>query len=216
MNERTIRITGTGKKKYQPDQIVVSINYDETFPTYEEAMQAGVTYTGIVKKKAASAGVDESSVKTSSFNVSRRTTSVKDQYGNYHDKFMGYEATIYFRIRIPVDNRLLSKLLYEFRDHQGDIRFSYTLSDREKANEEVLQIAVENATKKANALAKASGVTLGKILNIDYSFGRVDVSFTERKYCFSAPNVCGSAPEIDIDPEDLEVEDTVTIIWEIE
>ena len=155
-------------------------------------------------------------MKTSSFNVSRRTTSVKDQHGNYHDKFLGYEASIHFKIRMPVDNRLLSKLLYAFRDHQGDIRFSYTLSDREKANEEVLQIAAENATKKAKTLAKSLDVALGRILNVDYSVGRVDIEYVQRDYCLRSPDAGCSAPEIDVDPEDLEVEDSVTIVWEIE
>ena len=77
-----------------------------------------------------------------------------------------------------------------------------------------MELAVKAAVKKAEILAKAAGETLGEILNIDYSYGRVEFEYDRGMvYECSKPMIVGSAPEIDIDPEELEIKDTVNIIW---
>ena len=78
----------------------------------------------------------------------------------------------------------------------------------------MLEKAVEDSTTKAKVLAKASGVKLKEILNIDYSWGEIDI--------YSSPMddwmVCEAAStyDIDIEADDIDVQDTVTITWTIE
>ena len=65
---------------------------------------------------------------------------------------------------------------------------------------------------------KAAGVSLGEIKSIDYSWGEIKI--------FSKPLDFGScdmllaeaepkAYDIDIEADDIDVQDTVTIVWEI-
>lgn len=66
-------------------------------------------------------------------------------------------------------------------------------------------------------LAKAAGIHIGELDHIDYSWGKVDFEVRPvQDVCFES---CGMAPaggiSMDIEPDDMEAEDTVTVVWEI-
>ena len=67
---------------------------------------------------------------------------------------------------------------------------------------------------KAEILCKASGVTMGDLIAIDYNWGELDIySHTRYDCCEDAMPLM--AKSIDIDPDDIDVSDTATFIWEI-
>ncbi len=212
---RTITVTGKGIKTYKPDQIIISLSYENVSKEYDEALEKAAEYTRVIKEKAVSAGADASKVTTQSFNVSRKTESRKDKDGEYHYYFVGYEVNVRFEITIPMDNRLLSEILFALREHKGNVKFRYALKDREKANEEVMELAVASALKQAKILTKAADERLGEIISINRSYGEVRFS---RDYddCDSSM-LCSStmriAPQMDINPDDLVVNDSVNITW---
>lgn len=82
--------------------------------------------------------------------------------------------------------------------------------------EEVLKRAVENSKEKSEILATAAGVNLGEIQSIDYSWGEIDIR-TSPVDMFEAKRTLALEPsyDIDIEPDDIDVADTVTILWEI-
>ena len=214
MEQRTIRITGEGSKKFKPDQTKISLIYKSVLPTYDEALEKAAEYTRLIKAKALEAGAEEGSVRTSSFDVSADYDSYTDKEGNRHSRFNGYAAEVDFTITVPFDNKLLSKVLFALKDYAGKFRLSYSLKDREKAKEEVTALAVASARKKAELLASAAGEKLGELLSIDYSYGRVEVDYGYREdLCCSITNKFSEAPQMEIDPEDLTVSDTVNIVW---
>lgn len=85
---------------------------------------------------------------------------------------------------------------------------SYTLKD-DSHRTELLKKAVEAAHTAAETLARASGVNVGKLQNIDYT------SYGERPHVMRAMALdtgVGAAAE----PEGIELSETVTCEWEIE
>ncbi len=216
MEQRTIRITGEGSKKFKPDQTRISLSYKMLLPTYDEALEKAAAFTRHIKAKTLEAGVREGDVRTSSFEVSPSYEYYTDKKGNRHSRFKGYAADVGFAITIPFDNKLLSNVLFTLKDYAGEFRIGYSLKDREKAKEEVTSLAVESARKKAELLASAVGEELGEILSIDYSYGRVEVDYGYREgMCYSITNKFSDAPEMEIDPEDLTISDTVNIVWRL-
>ena len=77
---------------------------------------------------------------------------------------------------------------------------------------------MEDAFAKAGVLAKASGVSLKEIQSIDYSWGEIDFEYRPMdggilaERCMAEPT---AAYSLDIEPDDIEVSDTVTVVWEI-
>ena len=79
----------------------------------------------------------------------------------------------------------------------------------------MLRSAASNAKRKAEILCDASGVTMGELISIDYNWGELDI------YSHTCYNSCEDVMPImargavDIDPEDIDVTDTATFVWEI-
>lgn len=97
-----------------------------------------------------------------------------------------------------------------------------TVSDPEDAKNELLGKAVTDAKEKASVLTQAAGVELMAIQSIDYSWSQVNFEVQPMNRmlmadeCLAAPMVAESASyDMDIEPDDIEVSDTVTVIWEI-
>ncbi len=58
----------------------------------------------------------------------------------------------------------------------------------------------------------AAGVTLGDLIQIDYSWSEIHIQ-PRLKVCEMA--IESSSPAYDITPEDVDVSDSVTVIWAI-
>ena len=71
--------------------------------------------------------------------------------------------------------------------------------------------------EKAEILCEASNVALGDLLAIDYNWGELNVvSRTEYmldEKCLAMP--MGAMADMDIEPDDIDVSDTATFVWEI-
>ena len=82
----------------------------------------------------------------------------------------------------------------------------------------MLENAINNSKEKAIVLANASGVKLGNILSIDYSWSELRISSSpcENKKWFFEEDNDESDYVIDVEIDDIDVTDTVTVIWNIE
>lgn len=89
----------------------------------------------------------------------------------------GYKYVHRMKIEFPADNQRLGKMLYALAHCPVSPEFSieYTVSDPETSKNELLGKAVKDSLKKASVLAEASDVKLGKIINIDYSWARLNL-----------------------------------------
>ena len=98
-------------------------------------------------------------------------------------------------------------------DVEVNFDIKYTVKDKEKVKNDLLEKAVEDATTKAKVLSKASGVKLKEILNIDYTWGEINIT-SEPKIDWMMIKE-ETSYNIDIEAEDIDVQDTVTITWAI-
>ena len=99
-------------------------------------------------------------------------------------------------------------------------QFSFFVKDVEASKNELLGKAVTDAKAKAEVLTSAAGVKLLDILSIDYSWGEIDfeispmrgdLGYGEYKMALAEP----AGYDIDIESDDIEVNDTVTVVWGI-
>lgn len=128
------------------------------------------------------------------------------------------------KVEFPSDNDQLGKVLYALANCpvKPEFRLSYTVSDPEAAKNELLGKAVTDAKEKASVLTQAAGVTLKDIQSIDYSWGEIDFEYRPMNgmlmadECLAAPMAAkGASYDMDIEPDDIEVSDTVTVLWDI-
>ena len=126
------------------------------------------------------------------------------------------------KVEFESDNQRLGKILYALAvcPLHPEFRLAYTVKDPEAVKNELLGKAVRDAVAKAGVLSDAAGVKLGEIQSMDYSWGKIDFEFKpmdEMPIPGSGMSAClkESTLDLDIEPDDIEVQDTVTVIWEI-
>ena len=216
--ERTIRVTGRGILSIAPDQIRLELQTGGVSETYEGAMRRMSELTEELQAALAAVGFAKDALKTSRMGVEERREGYQDEKGVWRDRFVGYECAHQTSLEFPRDNALLGKTLTALAKCEAKpaVSIRYTVRDPEGVKNELLGRAVADAAEKARQLSAAAGVALGEVLSIDYSWGRIDLlSRTERTVKLAAAAGASNALSFDVSPEDIRLEDTVTVLWAI-
>ncbi len=218
---RTIRVTGKGLIRLRPDTTRITLSLEGLYPEYDETLRRSSRDTEELRKVLGAFGFESADLKTLSFDVETEYEGYNER-GAYKKRFLGYRFRHEMKVEFPSDNDRLGKILYALANCpvRPEFRLSYTVSDPQAAKNELLGKAVADAKEKARVLAKAAGVVLKDIRSIDYSWGEIDLEFrpTGRMMCESncAPMAEGAGSyDLDVEPDDIEVSDTVTVLWEI-
>ena len=216
--DRTIRVTGKGKISVKPDTIRLKIEATGTYKEYSLSLRKSTEHTNLLREMISKAGLDSQNLKTTHFGIDTDYESYYDKNGDYQRRFTGYKYTHNLYIQFPNDNEQLGRILYQLANNAVNVEFSirHTVKDVDVVKNELLSKAVEDSKMKAGVLAKAAGVSLGEIKTIDYSWGELEIySEPIDKMMLAKSMGEGEAYNLDIEADDIDVQDTVTIVWEI-
>ena len=218
---RTITVKGTGNVSARPDFIVLSLNIEAISETYDRAMTEASERIKKLQDAAVLVGYEKSDMKTTSFNVQTRYENVKDRQGNYKREFAGYACSYHLKLAFDFDSKQLAKVISVIADcgAQPELSIAFTVKNPSRVSEELLISATKNAKTKAEILCKASGYALGQLLNIDYNWGELNV-FSRTSYdvedCIQPLMAMSKCAAPEIEPDDIDVTDTVAFTWEIQ
>ena len=220
--ERTIKVTGKGKISVKPDTIRLTITQTALHHVYEDAIKDSADKKEFLNNELKGLGFEKSELKTLHYNVDSEYESYQDKNNNWKRRFSGYKYTHRMKLEFASDNALLGKVLSVVSRCPGEPEFSiqYTISDAEAAKNELLAKAVEDSKIKANVLSTAAGVSLKEIMTIDYSWGEIDfvtrpVNELMMRSCIDS-ELAEESINFDIEADDIDVTDTVTVVWSIE
>lgn len=215
--ERKIKVTGRGKICVKPDLIKVNIEFSNIFKKYDDCISESSNSIKELRKIIETSSLNPKDLKTIEF-------SVDSEYERYYDvdvykkRFIGYKYMHKLYIKFPNDNELLGKLLYELSKSKNNYEFSinYTVKDMESAKNKLLKKAVEDSKIKALILAEAAQVSLGEISYIDYSWSEIEISSNPiDNLIVDKAQTFDSKIDIDIQADDIDFSDTVTVVWNI-
>ena len=217
---REMRVTGRGRISVKPDRIRLMLTLSDVKKDYDKALKEASAKSTELQKAFCGCGFSEEDLKTVNFSVDAEYTGYSDKDGNWKQRFVGYRFNQMLKIEFPLDNDRLGQILYALAKSgvKSEFRIQYTVSDPEACRNELLGKAVSDAKEKAAILAEASGVKLGAIQTIDYSFGTMEiysepVNFRSMKV---AESCCeDSAYGMNIVADDIQLDDNVTVSFEI-
>ena len=219
---RTIRVTGKGQIKVRPNMTRITMTLDGLHRDYGETLRRSAEETETLKDVLSGFGFERADLKTLSFSVDTEYENYQDQNGVYRQRFAGYRFRHVLKLEFESDNERLGRILYALANcgAKAEFRISYTVKDPEAAKNLLLGKAVADAKEKAAVLTQAGGVALREIQSIDYSWSEIDFEYRPMNGAIRAdrsmsmPKVAGY--DMDIEPDDIAVSDTVTVVWEIE
>ncbi|NOX93676.1 MAG: SIMPL domain-containing protein [Alphaproteobacteria bacterium] len=137
----------------------------------------------------------------------------------------GYFGTVGLTLRgSPADlSGYVLSLISELGAEQVTLS-TYTLVDRENAEQEAMENAVANARRKAEKIAASSGSSVLGVIRIQYGEGFSD----SERYLYGRPMVSSPAEELspldsyapetalDLDPQPIRITEKITAAFEIE
>ena len=219
---RVIRVTGKGQIKVKPDMTRITLELEGTYPEYNETLRRSAEEIEKLKEILSPFGFERSDLKTLHFDVDTEYESYREN-DVYKSRFIGYKFEHRLKLEFDSDNERLGKIIYALAnsDVNPEFRISYTVKDEESAKNELLGKAVTDAKEKAVVLSKAAGVALKDIQSIDYSWGKIDFEVRPMSKALLSEDclmseISSNSYDLDIEPDDIEVSDTVTVVWEIQ
>ena len=217
-NMRTIRVTGKGMIKVHPDMTRITMTLEGVYPAYDDTLRHSSEDTERLKDVLSPFGFDRSDLKTVNFSVDTEYDSYKEK-GVYKQRFIGYKFRHTLKVEFESDNERLGKVLYALANSsvRPEFRLSYTVKDPEAVKNVLLGKAVTDAKEKASVLTKAAGTTLKDIQTIDYSWEEIDFEFRPMNRDLMPGEgarmaMSSDSYDMDIEPDDIEVSDTVSIV----
>ena len=224
MENRPIRVTGKGALKVHPDTTRLTLTVHGTCPEYQEAMAKSAEDTEALKGALASLGFAPSDLKTLSFGIDSEYEGYQDEHGVWRNRFVGYRYDHSMKLEFLSDAERLGRVLTALSAASARpvvVHLSYTVKDPEAVKNELLGKAVADAKAKAAVLTASAGVSLGELLSIDYSWG--EISFEARPMrnaltldaCAEGGTPRAKALAPDLEPDDIDLTDTVTVVWQI-
>ena len=219
---RTIRVTGKGQIKVKPDTTRITMTLEGRCKEYGETLRRSAEDTEILKDVFTGFGFQRSDLKTLHFSTDTEYESYQE-HDVYKQRFVGYRFHHVMKVEFPSDNDRLGKILYALANCKVSPQFhiSYTVKDPEAAKNQLLGEAVADAKEKAAILTEAGGVTLKDIQSIDYSWGEINLECRPMSEGILAgrgalASVAAKRYDLNLEPDDIEVSDTVVVTWEIE
>ncbi len=216
-NMRILRVTGKGQIKVKPDVTRITMTLNGIRKDYAKTLKFSAEDTEKLKAVLKPFGFESADVKTLRFDVNSEYERYRER-DEWKQRFVGYKYEHVLKIEFDSDNKRLGKILYALAHASvlPEFRISYTVKDTEASKNLLLGKAVEDAVAKAGVLAKAAGITLKDIQSIDYSWGTINFEVQPMRSLAMCADECeGNSFDMDIEADDIEVSDTVTVVWEI-
>ncbi|MBO6055137.1 MAG: SIMPL domain-containing protein [Oscillospiraceae bacterium] len=214
--DRTITVQGTGQVRVPPDTVSLSMSVSARYPSYDEAVTKCQEQADRLIRAAAEAGHDREQVKTISFHVTPEYDSVQEN-GIFRSVFSAYRCQQDLKLDFDYSRKALAAALDAVRDSGADpeLRIGFTVKEPEKVREQILRNAAENARQKAEILCSASGVSLGRLIRIDYHRDDSGLYSETAMYRNSGVAMAKMAVTDSFTPAEIEKSDSAAFVWEI-
>ena len=210
-----LTVMTTGQATASVDTIAINLTLKNLKPNYETAVRLAAADLKKLQKSIMAIGFKKEDLKTINFTVDTKYERIKIKQDSTEtkQKLIGYEVIHQMKIQFPYDMTRLSEVIYVIVGSgvpvEFDIRFE--VSNREAYVNAALSNACLKAETQAKTLADALHVTLKGIAEISTQehYPVYDARQYEVNYSMVAEQV------IDIQPDDVVIEATVTIKYHI-
>ena len=200
---------GTGKASAPPDKALINLGVTSSAPNVEAAQDATNASAERIIEGLKELEIDEKDIKTTNYSITPNY-----DFSEGSQEITGYTVAQNLEVKTPIDlvNEAVDSATSNGANLVGNI--SFTLDDEKEAElkNTARKEAVAKAKESAEGLAKASGIRLGKIINVRESFS----GETPPPIAFDTREVGTPEEQIqtNITPGESNVEVTVTLTYE--
>lgn len=164
---RQISASGEGKVYLTPDIAYIFIGVHSQNKSVADALKDNNSKAQAIAAALKSQGVDPKDIQTSSFNITPQPQT-GPQGESTGEVSYNVDNTVNVTVRdLTKFGGLLEAVITAGANSINSIQFD--VKDKEQAQAQAQQMAIENAKKQAASIAKDAGITLGAISNVNIS-----------------------------------------------
>lgn len=202
-------VTGEGKVSVTPDIAIVNLGIEENGVSLKQVQDSVNKKSKTLVDSLKKLGIGEKDIKTTSYNVYPQY-----DYTVPNSRITGYQVSTSYEVTIKdfdKVNDVLVQATTAGANTTGGISFEVNEETKSKKLQEAREEAVAKAKEKAEGLARAAGISLGKIINVSESQGNE----IRPMYATKDIAVGGSPTPADIQPGETEISVIVSLYYEI-
>jgi len=158
-------VSGEGKVTVVPDMAVIDVGITANRPTVKAAQGQANSVINGVSEAVKKLGVDTKDIKSTNYSIYPQY----DYSAGSAGRITGYQVSVNLNLKvrnIDLANQVVDAATGSGANTVGGIQLTVN-DDREKELlQEARELAVKEAKAKAASLAKAAGISLGRIINI--------------------------------------------------
>jgi uncharacterized protein len=175
---RQLNASGTGRVFLKPDVAYVYIGVNSRAKSVTEALQDNNNKAQSISQALTGMGVDAADIQTSAFNV------FPQQQVGPNGETLGTEYVVDNSVYVTVRDlqklgQMLDTVVQSGANSINGVQFD--VNDKETALSNARQMAIEDAKKNAQELAKAGGVELGNLITLNVYGSPAPVAMFEGK-----------------------------------
>jgi uncharacterized protein YggE len=201
-----IRVTGTATIKKSPDIATTQIGVQTFSEEIEPAIAENNEKSSAVQEALRQHGVEEKDMRTVSFNVFPQ----RDYKNDRPNEIIGFQVdniiSVVLRDLASVGKTLQAAITAGANNISG---VSFTLADPEPVTNEARTKAIEDARQRAESMAEAAGIELGKVISI------TELSQSGPIITRAAYDETAFENEVPIQPGELELTVSVEMVFAI-
>ena len=167
MKDQTIVVEGRGRLAIEPDAVQVEASVAVVDLSYSAANTEVSRSIRRLREAAVLAGFARTDFKTTDFGVTRESQYVGEPR---RTRFMGYRIRHSVELQFPLDQDRLNRLVEACQATEAEARIEvrFILTEPDAARNRSLATAVADAGRRAEALTRAAGMTLGEVIQINH------------------------------------------------
>ncbi len=214
-SKATVTVNGTAKVFVTPDMTELNIHLSSLKLNMADATKAISDQTQQYIKILKQLGFQETDVKTTNFSAYKNRI-----YRENGPIDSGYVVSQNLTLKFAYDQALLQKIAARFSEPKDPVDFniSFYVSDalREKTEVDLQTKAVIDARKKAGNLSAAAGVKMGTVKSIIYGSEAQGVMYYKSDMQMYARAEMSDGANLSFAPQEVELQEMVTVVWYIE
>ncbi len=212
--ENQFSVSATGRVFAKPDIANLTLGVKtEAKPTAAQAVKDNTSKMNEIMKALKDIGIEEKDIKTTNYNLN----PVYDWTDRSGQRLNGYEVSqnVTLKIRdLEKIGQAIAKSTEKGANQVGNI--SFTIDDEFALRNEARAEAIKKAKEKAASIVSATGIKLGKIVNVyeNQVYYPQPINYSKEMALGIGGGGALPAPEIQAGENEVVVE--ATVVWEVE
>ena len=203
-------VEGVGKVTVVPDTAIVELGINVQNPTVKSAQTQANTVIKDITSALKDLGIDSQDLKTSNYSIYPQY-----DYTAGRNRITGYQVNVSLTVKVrDIDkvNQVIDAATAKGANTIGGILLTVDETKQKQLKQQAREEAVKEAKTKAESLARAAGLSLGKIVNVQESDS---LDPRPMLYAKLAPEVgLGGAGDTSIQPGSTDITSSVTLFYE--